>query len=40
MLRERERNLREGVPVRPFTYRALLKYAEAAKLNAELVVVR
>jgi LDH2 family malate/lactate/ureidoglycolate dehydrogenase len=39
-LRERERNLREGVPVRPVTYRALLNYAEAAKLTTKLVIVR
>jgi amino acid adenylation domain-containing protein len=39
-LRERERNLNRGVPVRALTYRALLKYAEEAKLDAELVVVR
>jgi amino acid adenylation domain-containing protein len=38
-LRERECNLRKGVPVRSVTYRALLKYAAAAKMNTELVVV-
>ncbi|MBZ5604626.1 MAG: Ldh family oxidoreductase, partial [Acidobacteriia bacterium] len=38
-LRERERNLKLGVPLRPVTYRALLKYAEATGLHAELAIV-
>ncbi len=38
-LRARERSLRDGVPLRPSTYKALLKYAQAAGLESELVVV-
>jgi len=38
-LRARERSLREGVPLRLSTYRALLKYAEKAGLDTKLEVV-
>ena len=38
-LRARERNLREGVPLRPSTYRALRKYAVKARLDTELAIV-
>jgi len=38
-MRARERSLRDGVPLRPSTYQALLKYARTAGLGAELVVV-
>lgn len=38
-LRERARNLDRGVPVKAVTYRALLKYSQEARLDAELVVV-
>lgn len=38
-LRARERNLREGVPLLPSTYRALLSYREQAGLETELVPV-
>jgi len=39
-LRARERSLREGVPLRPSTYQALLKYGVKAGLDTELEVVR
>ena len=35
-LRARERSLREGVPLRPSTYRTLVKFALKAGLNTEL----
>jgi LDH2 family malate/lactate/ureidoglycolate dehydrogenase len=38
-LRARERSLQEGVPLRPSTYQALLKYAGQAGLDTELVMV-
>ena len=38
-LRAREQNIQKGVPLRPVTYRAFLKYGETARLNTELVVV-
>jgi LDH2 family malate/lactate/ureidoglycolate dehydrogenase len=38
-LRARERSLREGVPLRHSTYRALRKYAEKAGLDTELEIV-
>jgi LDH2 family malate/lactate/ureidoglycolate dehydrogenase len=38
--RERDRNIKEGVPVKPVAHRSLLKYAEAATLEARLVIVR
>jgi len=38
-MRARERNLREGVPLLPSAYRALLKYREEAGLDTELVTV-
>jgi LDH2 family malate/lactate/ureidoglycolate dehydrogenase len=38
-LRARERNLRDGVPLLPSTYRALLRYKEEAGLRTALVAV-
>jgi len=38
-MRARERNLREGVPLLPSTYRALLDYAQQAGLETNLVAV-
>jgi LDH2 family malate/lactate/ureidoglycolate dehydrogenase len=38
-LRARTRNLEEGVPLLPSTYRALLKYREAAGLQTQLAIV-
>src|SRR5919109_3676467 len=38
-MRARERSLREGVPLLPSTYRALLEYREQARLETELVLV-
>jgi LDH2 family malate/lactate/ureidoglycolate dehydrogenase len=38
-LRAREENIQKGVPLRPVTYRALLKHGGKARLNTELVVV-
>jgi amino acid adenylation domain-containing protein len=38
-LRARERSLKEGVPLRPSTYQALLKYGKKAGLDTQLVVV-
>jgi LDH2 family malate/lactate/ureidoglycolate dehydrogenase len=35
-MRARERNLREGVPLLPSTYRGLLDYAEKAGLETRL----
>ena len=37
-LRVREHNLREGVPLRPSTYRALRQYADTARLMTELII--
>jgi len=37
-LQARERNMQDGVPLRPSTYRALRKHGEEAGLNTELVV--
>jgi LDH2 family malate/lactate/ureidoglycolate dehydrogenase len=39
-LQSRERNMREGVPLLPSTYRTLLRYGEAARLNTKLEVLR
>jgi LDH2 family malate/lactate/ureidoglycolate dehydrogenase len=39
-LRAREQNIQKGVPLRPVTYRALLRHGEGVRLNTELVVVR
>jgi len=39
-LRAREQNIQKGVPLRPVTYRALLKHGGKARLNTELVVVQ
>jgi len=39
-LRARERNMREGVPLLPSTYRTLLRYGEAAELDTKLEVVK
>jgi LDH2 family malate/lactate/ureidoglycolate dehydrogenase len=38
-MRARERNLSEGVPVVPSTYRALKKYRNEAGLNSDLLIV-
>lgn len=38
-MRARERSLRDGVPLRPSTYHALLTYARKAGLTTDLVVV-
>ena len=38
-LRARERNLRDGVPLLPSTYKSLLEYRETAGLESELVLV-
>ena len=39
-MRARERNLQEGVPLLPSTYRALRKYAQKTGLDTELAVVQ
>jgi LDH2 family malate/lactate/ureidoglycolate dehydrogenase len=39
-MRERAKNLREGVPLLPSTYYALRKYAQKTGLDTELAVVR
>ncbi len=39
-LRARERNLQQGIPLLPSTYRALLDYRQKAELETELVVVQ
>jgi LDH2 family malate/lactate/ureidoglycolate dehydrogenase len=38
-LRDRERNLRAGVPLLPSTYRALREYAQKARLDTQLAVI-
>lgn len=38
-MRARERNLLEGVPLMPSTYRSLRNYREAAQLNTDLITV-